>query len=261
MLQIRKEQMRFLDQLALKNFEDRMIKHTNELFPIHCQILGDEGVREGIQYGLDRAKSYNILSESGVSFFIDLMFLLGRSFDVDPQLPWAQEILTDENMPAEAQRLERLYEKSMHYLDNVSGVNNEYIDEAQRRIYQEPIDVFSPSGGISQPAAFFNQISSRLRKIFPEKCAYIGEFSVRRLIQRGIEAAGSYGITSERGVAVYICLMFMLGSGFDTDPLFSWAAKILNDESTADQVDKVNQLYAGAMAYLERWCGGPSCPA
>jgi len=47
--------------------------------------------------------------------------------------------------------------------------------------------------------------------------------------------------------------MFVLGSGFDADPLLPWASAILKDESITDQNERVNRLHAGAVACLKQW--------
>ena len=92
-----------------------------------------------------------------------------------------------------------------------------------------------------------------LSNLFPEKYEYIGEDCVNGLIQLGVESAKRYEITGERGLAVYIGLMFILGSGFDNDPQFPWAAEILNDETITDQIERVNGLRSAAMLALEQW--------
>jgi hypothetical protein len=47
--------------------------------------------------------------------------------------------------------------------------------------------------------------------------------------------------------------MLMLGSGFDEDLQYTFAGEVLSDKSVTDAATKANRLYAGALAYLERW--------
>jgi len=253
MLKIRSGQMEAFERAAVKQFEDRTIEHLRKYFPKHCEIYGEANLRQIIQLALERAKSFGVISERGVRMYIDLMFLLGGGFDQDPQLPWAAEILKDESIADESARIDRLYEKAMSYLDRVSGVNNEHIDEAQRRLSQESLDYF-PQSPVSAASDLGDRLRARLDEIFPEKSKYIGETGVSSLIDLAEHSAKRYGITSERGVVIFTGLMFMLGSGVDADPQFPWVAAILNDESIADETTRVERLYKEAMTYLARWC-------
>jgi hypothetical protein len=96
-------------------------------------------------------------------------------------------------------------------------------------------------------------MATRLNRIFPEKYEYIGKDCVSKLIQIGVESAKGYGITTKRGVAISIGMMFMLGSSFDTDRLFPWTELILKDDTITNHDEKVNRLHTETMAYLEEW--------
>jgi hypothetical protein len=249
MLKIRREQEAAMDEVAVRNFENRAIEHIRGAFPKHCSFLkGEEQQREVVRYGFERAKRYDLTTEENVLLFIDLMFLLGRSFDTDVQLPWASEILNDQ--VDQTGKAGRLHTRAMEYLDRVSGPNNEFIDEAQRRIHKEKLDHLV---GLSIEN-FESHLIMRLRIIFPQKCQYVGEDGLRRLIQQGVSSAQQYQIASLPGAAIYIALMFMLGVGFDTDPLFAWAANVLNDPEIHDEKTRVQSLYRAGIKYLEQWC-------
>lgn len=109
MLTIRKEQLAVFGPIGKKAFEDRMIEHLNRFFPDQCKSFGEPKVRETIQYGTQRAASYHIISERDVCKYIDLMVFYGRDFDKDPDLPWAQSILQNQNIRNPTSKIERLY--------------------------------------------------------------------------------------------------------------------------------------------------------
>src|SRR6266851_10150050 len=88
MFTIRKEQMAAFGPLGKKVFEDRVVDHLKKAFPQQSKALGDEKLRETIQYGTQRAAAYRIVAERDVCKYIDLMVLYGRDFDKDPNLPW-----------------------------------------------------------------------------------------------------------------------------------------------------------------------------
>jgi hypothetical protein len=148
-----------------------------------------------------------------------------------------------------ATRIDSLYDKAMEYFDGVAGTENEFLGRALLRIRDISIQDFSQM----TPENTINVSVALLEKIWPQKCRELGEATLSSLFGEAAVSAKKYSITSERGIVLYTWLMFMLGSGFDKDPQFPWAAKILHDESITDQGKKVDQLYNEAMAFLEKW--------
>lgn len=116
MLVIRQSQMDALSQGAMRRFEDDLIGHFRQHLPAHHAQLGDEGTREAIRHGVQRARAYGIESEPDVAVYVRHMFLFGRDFDVDPQLPWAAHALTQGPVGSGAARVGRLAQASLAYL-------------------------------------------------------------------------------------------------------------------------------------------------
>ena len=50
-----------------------------------------------------------------------------------------------------------------------------------------------------------------MERIYPRKCRYVGDGPLRALIARGEDLARTHGLTSERGVAVFTALIFVMG--------------------------------------------------
>ncbi len=257
MLKIRSEQVQVFEQAAVRNFEDRMIEHLKKFARKHFKILSEAEIRGIIRYGWERANTHRFTSERSVRFYVELMLMLGSSFDSDPQMPWAAEILGDESMLDEAERIDRLYDKAWDYVDHVildyqdanGNVDPTRFVEQIRQVRHERNEDLQPSA----LPEFYKRVIARLNQTFPKKCDYVGELSIRRLIQRAVESASSYNITTERGVMLFIAMMFVLGSGFDKDPQLPWVSAILRDQSVTDQSKKVDQLLSAAIDCLKRW--------
>jgi hypothetical protein len=94
MLRIRSEQMQRLSERPRQNFESAMVDNVRRNDPEQFKAIGEPGVREAVRYGIERAATYGIERGEGVAFYVALMFVLGRDFGVDPDYPWASEILT-----------------------------------------------------------------------------------------------------------------------------------------------------------------------
>ena len=116
MITIRKEQMEAFRAEAMLRFEDKLVAHVAEHFPDQYQSLGDGGTRAMIRQGIKRAGSYGIVTEPGVAAYIKLMFLLGRNFDVDPDLPWAQRVLSGTIYKSEESKVNQLVKEAYEHL-------------------------------------------------------------------------------------------------------------------------------------------------
>lgn len=121
MLVIRHAQLEAFSQAALLRFENELLAHLRQHLPAHHGQLGDAGTRDAIRYGIRRAQAYGIESERDVAHYIRHLFLFGRDFDLDPQLPWASRVLTDETIPTGEQRMAALVQAAMAWLHELTA--------------------------------------------------------------------------------------------------------------------------------------------
>lgn len=243
---IRPQQVEVFESAESPHFEVRAVRHVMEAFPKHSRFLGDAGVAEAVKYGRAQARVYGLTGAGQATLFIDLSLLLGRRFDSDPQLPWAADVLSDTSSSDKKART--LHRRATDYLDLVSGPNNEYIDKAQSRLMNETLQ--APG---AEPA-FSLELKQRLKSVFPEKCLYLGEQGVEDLLRNAAASAARYGLGSPPGVMLFSAIMLMLGSWFDSDPLFSWAQNVLNDRQIAAPQQRIERLHAAGLDYLKQWC-------
>lgn len=237
--------MEVFEQAASGHFEPRTAQHLKQAFPKQCESLGDDGIRGLVSHGRRRAKRYRLTSQSEVYLFIDLMFLLGKDFDDDPQLPWAGKALRSADVGGEPARARRLHAEAIAYLDRVCGPNSAFVAAAQQRLLATSIEVPPGQGRLEEA------VLARLKAIWPEKYKELGDDGARHLIQRGVASAKTHDITGERGCLVFVVLMFLLGSGFAGDPLASWAGVILGDREQPQDA-RVRALFAGAIDHLKQ---------
>jgi hypothetical protein len=95
------------------SFDARMLVHLRKFFPAQCESLGEEEIIAAVHYGVEHAAGYGVTAERDVCKYIDLMFGLGRDFDKDVRLPWAQKILVDREIPDPSVRIDRLYDSAL----------------------------------------------------------------------------------------------------------------------------------------------------
>lgn len=246
MLKIRNEQMDIFRKAALHAYEKDMVTHLYEFSPRHCDVIGEENVQKVIQLGIDRAKTYDFTMRGPLSFYIELMFMFGGFFDTDPQVPWAGEILNDSRILDQMVRADMLHEKMLDYLDKVAGPENIYTLKALqaiRVVVHESIP-FSDE-------TFESGILSEMKKIYPQKCEYLGDPPLINIIHKGIETAKTYSMLTMRGTGLFVVLMFAFGHGFAEDPLFPWVSRTLKDPNIPDPEKRAQRLEAKAITYLD----------
>jgi hypothetical protein len=257
MLKINQSQMRVFEQAAVRGFENRMLEYLRTFSPRHFKILTEDEILEVIRHGMKKAQSHGFTSERSLRIFTELMLILGSGFDEDVQMPWAAEMLGDEDVTDEPARIDRLDHQARSYAQHIAQDYGDVEGEADprrfieqiRQLRQEPAEVLDKSA----VTRFCQRVAMRINFIFPKKSEYLGELIVRQVINHGIWLAKSYDITTERGIAFFIAMMFMLGSGFDKDPQLPWVSAILHDQTLIDQNNRVDRLFAGAIDCLNRW--------
>lgn len=146
---IRGEQMQALEDEAVAGFENRTLEHLRQFFPKQCEFLGEERMRQIIRHRWERAKSFEVVSERGVWQFIDISLMLGASFDSDPKLPWAGEMIRDRTSGDEISRMEGLFRKTLDYFKHfqkdlpAAGAETSGLGQGMLRIRKEPGDVLT----------------------------------------------------------------------------------------------------------------------
>ena len=256
MLVIRSDQMMLLEADAIAAFERRTYEHLLHYFPKHCQLLGETQMRKVIHHGWLRAKRHGLTPECCVRSYIDLMCVLGSGFDSDALLPWARQVLRAQQGVAPIVRGDKLYERAWHYIDQVS---RDYQDDGQpttarfvselRALGQLSDQELTPVG----TPALLAVLNARLQRALPFKYALVGQRRIRLALSLAVHSARCRGLTTERGVAAFLVLRFVLGAEFDRDPLLPWISEILDDPALVDPRARGARLFLESVGFLRRW--------
>ena len=103
---------------------------------------------------------------------------------------------------------------------------------------------------------FEDEMTAHLAEFSPPLFKAIREDQLRKVIRFGIDRAHQYGITFRGPIRLYLELMLLFGSYFDSDPQYPWATEILVDQSSGSEMDRAENLYAKTCEYREK-VGGP----
>jgi hypothetical protein len=242
MLRIRAEQLRAFEEQALRRFESKMLEHVKEYFPNHHRVLGEARMRSSIRYAVVRAGAYGGVSERAICCYLNVMLVLGANFDVDPLFPWAGAALRDEGGGPPDRRIGDMASDAMHFVDRFAGEDNRRLNRALLTARRE----LSRIRSTSRRESLVESAPEHLRRIFPTKFDAVGEENVAEMIRQGAEAVLAHGLREDADKFLYMLIMFALGSGFDRDPQFSWAADVLSEERGRGE-----KLHAEALRYLD----------
>ncbi len=106
---IRREQMEVFVRIEREKFEERTLEALKRNWPDQAARRGEEGARQSVRMGIERAEKYGLTLEPHVHTYINLMWLYGDRFDEDPRCAWAPGILRNSGLEPE-EKVERLVE-------------------------------------------------------------------------------------------------------------------------------------------------------
>jgi hypothetical protein len=110
---IRDAQMAVFAQRDKEMYVDRMTAYLQSKYSKQCEPLGEEGTKDLVKYGIQRAANYGINTEIAVREYLEIMMMYGRDFDIDPKHEWATRILSDPGFEHGKARADKLYEEGV----------------------------------------------------------------------------------------------------------------------------------------------------
>lgn len=156
MLKITRQQMARFATSSVRNFEDRMVRHLGERFPLLSAAKGPEGLLHMVQREIGRAALHGITVEKDVRRFIELSSALDGDLDdaLDPPQDTEGPAKTAPRTPAET--LERIAELAPQKLFEAPAAANDALrrEAASAVADTSPGATDDPSGGktpVGQP--------------------------------------------------------------------------------------------------------------
>jgi len=100
---------------------------------------------------------------------------------------------------------------------------------------------------------FEDEMVAHSKEFSPRLCEVIGEAQLRVALRQAMNRATTYGFTNRGPMRLFIELIFLCGSAFDTDPQYPAIGEILN--SSDDQMERAERIREGVLDYLEKVSG------
>jgi hypothetical protein len=240
--------------VAEEQFEEEMVVHLRRFSPRHAEVIGEAWVRRGVRLAAERARAYGIENHGLLRFYVELAVMFGSWFDLDPLHPWASAVLRDPGFAGEAARVDALYDAMSRYLEVVSDRAREIPKRALRNLAALLAEELDPAALRAERARV-----DLLGRIYPERCAYLGEARLFDLVRGAPEVAARHDLSTDRGEIVVLGLLFAIGPSFADEPFYPWVQATLRDpaiktaERRAERLQRRTQIYLDrALAYLDR---------
>src|SRR5258708_1524414 len=107
----------------------------------------------------------------------------------------------------------------------------------------------------SYEQSFHRQLVRELYSFAPWHAQILHDDGLLACVRYAVDRAERYGFTNRGPIRLYLQMIFMLGSEFDSDPTLLWAAEILNHRGITDQQVRATRLYEQLTDYLEHVAG------
>lgn len=103
--------------------------------------------------------------------------------------------------------------------------------------------------------AFENEMVQHLAEFSPPLYRVIKDDQLREVVRFGIGQAERYSFKLRGPVRLYLEMMLLFGSHFDTDPQYPWAKEILVDRHSRPEMERADLLCAKVTDYQEKVSG------
>lgn len=239
MLAIYPAQLEVLREARRDDCAARLAQLARSDFPADAERLGKAGVDAVVALGMKRTEAHGRVSERDRYLYQSLMFMCGSYFDEDPQLPWVGVMLKQGVL------LEKVHLRVLDFLDEVAGGENQFLVRALVKVQAIPLSAVARSDA----ADFEPRTAALLESIYPTKFAAQETHDTLAVIRHAAKLAEQYELAN--GAALCAVLAFMLGVGFDRDPMHPWVRAVLDDaELTGDE--KVLALHRAGCDFARR---------
>lgn len=97
---------------------------------------------------------------------------------------------------------------------------------------------------------FEEEMVAHSKEYAPRLCNVLGEEQLRMALRRAMQRADGYGFTNRGSIRLYIEMIFLFGSDFDTDPQYPAIGKILRTDD--EQMQRAEQLFEITINYQDQ---------
>lgn len=106
-------------------------------------------------------------------------------------------------------------------------------------------------------SSFEDEMVQHLAEFSPPLFNVIKEDQMRLVVKLGLKNAEKYRFTLRGPIRLYLEMMLLFGSHFDTDPQYPWTSELLSDRHSVSEMQRAEWLHTKISDYQEK-VAGPS---
>jgi len=233
-------QMRALASAQVDRFARDMEVHCGRVFPrTHASLQGPE-LTAAVRSAIDRAISHGFNQQGSVRLYIELSFIFGHRFDIDPLTPWVAPILDRYAKDDPLSAAEALYSVSLKWIEQTHGPGNSHLLAALHTLRAVTQQRIGGSEGWR---------SDTLARVYPQKVEALGAAGMQRFLVEAQARIDPLGLASDEAGSVACLMMFFMGSDCFTDPVFPWLQRLL---STPPGAARDARMREASLIFLRR---------
>lgn len=106
---------------------------------------------------------------------------------------------------------------------------------------------------VSAERSFEDEMVAHSKEFSPKLCNTIGEDQLRIALRQTLLRARAHGFFNRGPQRLFVEMMFLFGSGFESDPQYPWVSQIL--QTAGNQMSTADRLFKEIVKYQENVSG------
>lgn len=244
MLTLTVEQLSLLVDEKQNEMRQELKTYLQHRFPKKVRILGPQYTEQFLDIILDKIAQYQITRKDQAKQFLDLALGLGTHFDIDPMLSqWVKPRLL--TVSTNIISLIELNEDLSIPLQVSLGENlSIYLARLQQLLQKSSHTLFD----IQNKA----QVIQFVQTLYPERYQQLPLNTLEIFYQQQIPYYQSHLFFAYSSHAVLLAMQFFLGYGVFEDPLYPWATKLICEENTLPENERIARIITYAKKRIRK---------
>jgi hypothetical protein len=188
-----------------------------------ARLIRKEHVTRFSRKIVEQNRIFGLRSQSDIMDYLDLVSKIGTGYQNDPLFRRIAKAVQPAPTPEEAPQT--LFTEADELYAKARGDDDEWFHAALQRVLNTSYDAWYRPNFPSEAAAM-------LTTLYPERAEYAGGQAVIDLAQIARKEAEKWALPPRPGICLLTGLMFFLGVDCVTDPLHSWIAQKLHEDTS-----------------------------
>lgn len=225
--QITQQQQNEIEEKNVQLYIDELMHRYDKDYPCLKQHLTEQPLRQLLRQTIDQLEQEGITERGPVQFYLDLKIYFGYSFKTDPQYPWINQTIEENDHLTQLDNATVLHEKIMQYIHTIFGKDKQHLISLKQKLNHFDYTRINIS-----PINYQENAYQFLNDFYPQKCQATEKKQLMILIEQAIAKANrTYKLDEPNEIIPVLLLMFLKGHQFDQDPFYVDAKQLQEQQN------------------------------